>query len=177
MPLSQGRLRDVLGEARSDEFALNQCIRIPSRLCPERVYQLDDDGTIWFVDPCDAEDVEYWLCIGEVDTAGFFLRLGTDEDLILKYLLITTDELRLLATANIQEAPGGHWAWAYQRIAKDRLQELADGIAHDRDAPLGELRRGYSLSLTQTRQSWRLRRKLKLFFYQEEMVFAEQGWL
>lgn len=99
--LRDPRVRQMLGEARCAELEKNGYIELPSKRYPRRKYRQLGNGTLHYWDLKDgpAHAFGHWLCIHLAETKDPI------EDFLMRYLLVTTDEDRLLARANAHLDP------------------------------------------------------------------------
>lgn len=86
-------LREVMGPARFEALRTIGFVDIPSRVHPGRVYRLDNLGNLSYRDPGDA-GFDVSLCVQPDES------IPRDDQVAMRYLLVTADEERLLATAN-----------------------------------------------------------------------------
>jgi hypothetical protein len=86
-------LRDVLGEQQHQQLRGIGYLDLPSRKVPGRMYRLDSLGNLSYRDPGEAT-FNTTLC---VQPREFVPR---DDQVAMRYLLVTADEERLLEVAN-----------------------------------------------------------------------------
>jgi hypothetical protein len=86
-------LHDVLGEERYGQFRALGYLDIPSRLRPGRVYRLDRMGNLAYRDPGE-RTFNTTLCVQPAEP------VPRDDEVAMRYLLVTSDEERLLKVAN-----------------------------------------------------------------------------
>jgi len=86
-------LRDVLGDAQYQRLRGAGYLDLPSSRRPGRVYRLDSLGNLSYCDPGES-GFNTTLCVQPEET------IPRDDQVAMRYLLVTADEERLLKTAN-----------------------------------------------------------------------------
>jgi hypothetical protein len=86
-------LRDVLGEIQYQELRGAGFIDLPSGRHPGRMYRLDSLGNLSFRDPGET-GFNTTLCVQPEEA------IPRDDQVAMRYLLVTADEERLVKTAN-----------------------------------------------------------------------------
>ncbi|MFN3651511.1 MAG: hypothetical protein ACK47B_18200 [Armatimonadota bacterium] len=86
-------LRDVLGTAAYQRLKEVGYLDLPSGKRPGRIYRLDSLGNLSYRDPGDTA-FHTSLCVQPTEA------VPRDDQVVMRYLLVTADEERLLRTAN-----------------------------------------------------------------------------
>lgn len=86
-------LRDVLGESQYQRFRTAGYLDLPSQTIPGRVYRLDSLGNLSYRDAGET-GFNTTLCVQPQEA------IPRDDQIAMRYLLVTADEERLLRTAN-----------------------------------------------------------------------------
>lgn len=118
---ARARLQRILGPENLKRLQRTEHLDIASRQIAGRTYRLDSVGLISYWDGGEIPEKPGhlpWLCI-QIDGAR------GSEEVVLKYLLITADEDRLLATANAYLGRDGEGARQAERYRAEARQRLA----------------------------------------------------
>jgi len=86
-------LRDVLGDQQYEQLRTVGYIDLPSGRCRGRVYRLDNLGNLSYRDPGE-RTFSSALCVQPAEA------VPRDDQIVMRYLLVTADEERLLKVAN-----------------------------------------------------------------------------
>jgi hypothetical protein len=86
-------LREVMGPERFHRLRAYGYVDLPSQRLPGRVYRLDNAGNLSYRDPGE-ERFTSSLCVQPGES------VPRDDEIAMRYLLVTADEERLLRTAN-----------------------------------------------------------------------------
>jgi len=86
-------LQDVLGEEQYRRFRAGGFLDLPSRKFPGRTYRLDSSGNLSYREPGET-GFNTTLCVQPTEAVPL------DDQIVMRYLLVTADEDRLVEVAN-----------------------------------------------------------------------------